>query len=524
MSSTRSGRIWSTALAVAFGFGLQIVAAEADIDGSENVPSHASPVRDDIHWESLRRDEEVFATSLPARAFRLDRFPRESIGITGHATDLQLAQFQLPKSDAGSDAPVSELPKNLDYEYGYGTESEIVYHKNPNLNSSVQDNQLLLVPELNGYVIYRPNNWMEATLEMIFQWEIPVREVKNITLPNGDIQSADSRRVSLLVDQAFVTFKNFADPLHLTIGRRNFEDDRHWLYDTSLDVALVTFRGVFRVDASVGREALLDLDGIKRQVPDQINTWTLYGEYRGIEHIKLAGYAILRDDRSQKGRSWFLGVRSLGNPTENLSYWADVAFLHGSDESGRVFSNARGFDIGGTYRFAGLPLNPSVTLGFAYGSGDGNPDSKKNSEFRQTGLQSNETKFGGIPEFKIYGEAFDPELSNLKIFTLGLGFRPAHDISVDLVYHRYRLDKIAEELRDSGITALMNQNEAQLSKDVGSEFDVVVGIRNVFGLRRLGVDLRMGWFFPGRAYSIDQGGDRFRKPDKSVAAVMKLWW
>jgi alginate production protein len=441
-------------------------------------------------------------------------------------SSVRLAQFALPQPAAEGESPVDQLPKDLAYEYGFGSESDIEYRKNPNLNNRVKDDFVLLAPELNGYVTWRPFEWMETTLELIIQGEFPALEQDRVVLPNGEIQFARGSQVTLLVDQAFVTFKRFMDPLNLTLGRRTFEDDRHWLYDASLDVALVTHRGKFRAEASYGQEALVRLNAGKVEVPDKVNTGIFYGEYRGIEDIKLAGYTIYREGQEgvDEGRPWLIGLRSLGHPTENFSYWADFAVLRGDDESGRNYSSAYGFDLGATYRFAGHKLRPNITLGYAFATGDRNPDDNENNAFRQTGLQSNETRFAGVSDFKIYGEALDPELSNLRIFTLGLGARPMRDVSVDFVYHRYWLSEIAEEIRNSPITALMNQIDTQLSRDVGDGLDIVLGIRNLFGVRRLGVDFRAGWFFPGKAFRTEKDGGGSRAADNGLAMLVKFWW
>ena len=116
----------------------------------------------------------------------------------------------------------------------------------------------------------------------------------------------------------------------------------------------------------------------------------------------------------------------------------------------------------------------------------------RNGEFRQSGLHSNETRLGGIPKFKIFGEALDPDVSNLKILTVGFGLRPTPSTSVDLVMHRYELDEFAESLRGTALTA--EPNQLGRSRDIGKALDIVVAFRNLFGVRRLGVDLSAGWF------------------------------
>ena len=61
--------------------------------------------------------------------------------------------------------------------------------------------------------------------------------------------------------------------------------------------------------------------------------------------------------------------------------------------------------------------------------------------FRQTGIQDNNDKFGGVTSFKYYGELLEPELSNLHILTAGIGRRFGRRMSLDLIYHNYRQDE-----------------------------------------------------------------------------------
>ena len=137
----------------------------------------------------------------------------------------QLAQFQLPaQPEPGVDRrgrEVQQLPQVLKYQYAIGSESDITYRRNPDLNKRVQDNAILLSPQINGYITYRPTNWLEMTLEMILEREIAAQEEKRLLLPNGEIRVAERRRTALPIDQAFVTFKQ--SPFELSLGRKNFD-------------------------------------------------------------------------------------------------------------------------------------------------------------------------------------------------------------------------------------------------------------------------------------------------------------
>jgi alginate production protein len=512
--------VWSTALAFALGTGMPVVAAEVTNDRREGVPTDAAMLPNGGNPPAEPTSERQGSVDAdPVGGSLIDPAAAETKG--------PMAQFQLPPQTRVG-RPSRPETQFLKYQYSYGSESEITYRRNPDLNNRVRDDSLILTPQVNGTVVYRPTDWLVTTLEMILEWEIAAQEEKRITLPNGETQFAKKRRASLAVDQAFVTIKGFTAPFEFNVGRRNYEDERHWLYDTSMDIAAVSLKlGHIRAEALAGREVLWDLDLLKKQERDRIDTYMLYADYRGIEDIKVAGYTVFRNDRAkEEGRPLLFGVSAQGMPSESFSFWTQLAFLRGSDERKKYIS-AHAFDVGGTYRFLRLPFYPSVTLGYAFATGDGNPDDDKNSEFRQTGLQSNEAKFAGISQFKVYGEALDPELSNLEILTAGLGFRPAQNFTVDLVYHRYRLDEIADEIRNSLLTAQMNQDDTLLGKDMGNAIDIVLGFRNLFGVRRLGLDLRAGWFFPGKAFRIEEGDPDnpvFRHADKGNSIVAKFWW
>ena len=56
-----------------------------------------------------------------------------------------------------------------------------------------------------------------------------------------------------------------------------------------------------------------------------------------------------------------------------------------------------------------------------------------------------------MTDFKYYGHALNPELSNLLIVTVGLGVRPTARSSFEVVYHYYRQDEALAELRNSNL-------------------------------------------------------------------------
>jgi len=145
-----------------------------------------------------------------------------------------------------------------------------------------------------------------------------------------------------------------------------------------------------------------------------------------------------------------------------------------------------------------LPVfaEPRITVGYAIGSGDGSPDEGADRSFRQTGLHSNEPGFGGVRRFRQYGLLLDPELSNLSVLTIGVGCSLLQSSSLDLVYHRYRLQEPAASLRSARIDTTLNGRD----RDLGQAFDLVLGIEE---WERVEVEVAGSVFQAGPAFGVD---------------------
>lgn len=441
----------------------------------------------------------------------------------------QLAQFQVPGGvREGTPTPGrparTELPSELRFSYAYGSDSELTYRKNADLDNRLGDSGAFFAPTIFGFLDYRPNAWLSSRLEVTLEMPFDVKRQRPIPLPDGSILLPEKRRTSIVIDQAYATIKDPGAIHEFTLGRRNFEDPRLWLYDAALDAAIVKVsQGYLQTEASLSRENRLDGDLLNNVPKTKITNYIVYTDYRGIEDHRLAAYWIKRDDRTRvEGRPIWMGVRAYGRPSDRASYWYDLGIARGRDELQQKLKGTA-FDVGYTYRYPGAPLSPSVTVGFAVGSGDANPNDNTNKQYRQTGLQSNEARFGGLVQFKRYGETLDPELSNIKILTAGMGFRPFSNAYVDLVLQRYTLREIADENRSWALTALMNQDPTIQSRDVGSEIDFIIGFRNLFGVKRLGFELRAGVFFPGKAFrndvTVDPDSPAFARAHKAVSVL-----
>jgi alginate production protein len=294
----------------------------------------------------------------------------------------------------------------------------------------------------------------------------------------------EERRLRLGFKEAFLFFKDLADGrLALQIGRQRFNDDREWLYDEELDALRLFSRlADLELQLSVSRNGLFRKDFLDEESKERINNYLLYGRYRLGEEVALAAYVFLRDDRSpERERPIFFGLHSSGDLSDNLEYWLELAHVRGRDGSRKI--RGWGLDVGLTYAF-GL------------------------RGFRQTNLQENEARFNGVTRFKYYGELLDPELSNLAIFTGGIGIRPTRRSSIDLVYHYYLQDKASTTIRDSQLDA----DPSGLSKRLGSEIDLVVGYEE---RKDVDVKLVLGYFIPGKA---------FPKADSSLFVSFEIEW
>jgi alginate production protein len=445
------------------------------------------------------------------------------------------AQFTLPanaKPDAAGGFTLPEqAPVRLSYQYAYGMESPFTYRRHNDLDSGLRDNFLAFKTKVFGSIVYRPTDWLTTTLEMKLGREYPIQEELQIQLPNGDVKVTQGREPTLLVEQLLLTVRNVIAPFEINLGRRNYEDDRHWVFDGSIDVASLSYRHEnVRGELMVGRDLLWSLDALRKIKKPLTEMAMLYADYRGFDNNVLAAYVMKRrDPLGQEGAPVNWSLRASGKPSATFSYWLEAALQRGKDENGQKFK-ASAFDVGGTYRFADWPFDPNVTLSYAYGSGDGSPDDGINQEFRQTGLQTNEAKYIGLSKFKAYGEMLDSELSNMKIVTLGLGARLQPGISVDMIYHRYRLDALASEIRNWGLTAQMNTLPGSAtkpqSKEMGQEVDLVIGFRGLFDIRRLGLDLRIGRFFPGAAFRradpINPNNPQGQGANKGLSVIAKF--
>ena len=360
---------------------------------------------------------------------------------------------------------------------------EYVYEKNFNLESGLPEDLSVFQPSLSLAFSYNPSDYFSIFINIESSGQIV-----------DDQENKREDKAQLQLNQAFVAFSPFKNSLRINAGRQRIRDDRQWIYDEELDALRLTYGysrfGIdFSISESNGKDILHDDND-----PETTNFMS-YGKVAFTPKNELALYLLVQDDRSANPENLtFYGLQMNGEIMKRTEYWVEFAHVRGRTALNSV--RGYGFDIGLTKVFKAF-LKPSITFGFAYGSGDGDTSDNKDKNFRQTGLQDNNASFNGVTRIQYYGELVDPELSNLSIATVGMGLRFNKKSSLDFIYHYFQQNHLAKRLRDTQLEDRPNG----ISKDLAHEFDLVAGYRN----RKSGVtaSLIVGYFIPGDAFPDD---------------------
>ena len=324
--------------------------------------------------------------------------------------------------------------------------------------------------------------------------------------------------------------------IDVDVGHLDFEDDRLWWWDDELDALRVAYANEpVEISLALARELLPERSdhGYVEPEHEGIVRWLGEASWDWLPGHQAAFFLVHQEDGSETeqvedvvrthreddtdARLTWLGWRLMGIselPSKAaIGYWLDTAWVFGrehvlefepiSDARSEV-EERRSQDVGGFAVDAGviaiLPFTsePRVFAGYAYGSGDSSPGEGNDDSFRQTGLQGNESGFGGVERFAHYGIVLDPELSNLSIPTFGVGLSLLDSSSVDLVYHHYRLVEDADSLRDTRLEFELTGH----GRDVGDELDLVLAIEE---WERFELELVAAAFRAGQAFGDERG-------------------
>lgn len=303
----------------------------------------------------------------------------------------------------------------------------------------------------------------------------------------------DTHEDSLEVTRAYASLA-LGGGFRLLAGRQDFDEEREWLYDEILDGARVAWRKdnvELEAAAAAGREVLAEDNDT-----EDTGLFTAIARMQAGEDWLLTAYGLKRTDDSEDSAGaeyepLLYGVRSFARPRYGLGHWVEVGGATGEALGKDV--NGWAVDVGGLYTFDAA-LRPAFGLGVAHGSGRSNTDAE--TGYRQSGLQDNNARMGGVTSVRYYGELLDPELANLTVLTAVVAVRPVANGSVSLLLHNYRQDVAAAGDIDNR-TLDLRTVPSGVSRDIGNEVDIVFGYRLQ---RRLTLELVGGWFAPGNAF------------------------
>ena len=322
-------------------------------------------------------------------------------------------------------------------------------------------------------------------------------------------------------------------PWSFQIGRLALLDRRAWWWDEDLDAVRLRYdEGPVRLDTGLAREVARKSSAEQGIAPAAQGVIRMFGQatWRWAPQHALDAFWLVQTDRTSQAtpgtafpdeagtdasdlRGRWVGLRATGEwrmaEAARLGYWADTSWLSGQERltafeeeaDGRLLAGAtvsqrvRGgaFDVGITSSWT-VPMRPSLTLGYARGS----------VGFRQTGLQENKSRFAGVKRWQRYGELVQPELANLSVATLGVGVRVLRNSSVELVAHRLRQARAADQIPGARLSAQpLGTNRA-----LGTEVNLLLAVRDS---KRLEFTLKASRFKPGAAFAPDR-----RQPARAI--------
>ncbi len=445
------------------------------------------------------------------------------------------AQVQRP-DESRSDTPFTTTLFGRPVEWGLSYEVSQERRQNFDFDSRVQRDRDVLEHELKFDA-----RWRTGAASSVFVQGLSLAE-RRTSRRDGSVQSKHSFERG----QTWVLFENLGgQPLSLQLGRIALVDARSWWWDEDLDaVRLRLAAGAWRLDTGVAREvarvtsALPGIEstaqGITRWFGDAQVKWAgahtlgvlwLLADDRSGAPAAGALFDEDREDAEDAQQRWW-GLRANGEVRNaaghRFSYRADAALVRGrvtrtafaetpagplaAGTSAERTVRAHAWDVGLQWRMPGS-ARPTFSVAAAQGSG-ADDSGRVDRNFQQTGLHENKGRVAGVKRVRYYGELLDPELSNLRIATLGFGLRVLPRSSIELLAHRYRQQVASTRLAGARPSA----RPLGLDRDIGREVDLVLALREMRWFELL---LKLSRFNPGKAYAVDR-----RAPAQSAEVVL----
>jgi alginate production protein len=383
--------------------------------------------------------------------------------------------------------PRAHIPIGPDLYFGGFASLRAFTERNKSVNTRPDDANSQFSPSVSLAFAYDPNRYIHVFTNVSFGKSTAFEETRDET------QTAD-----LSLNQAYLAVNNVIEGTSLQIGRQRFRDVRRWLFNDTLDAARLAYKSQdLSMEFSASKLNIFQRELLGPEPTASGETGKFINYYSSISYklnkkSRIGAFALYQHGDTQ--HPMFFGIQSEGELVKRLHYWIQSAMARGTDGSQRIRGEA--VDVGLTQVFGpSTGVRPSITAGYAYGSGDGNPNDNVDTTFRQTGFQDNSDSYNGVARFKYYGEVLDPQLANLMIFTGGAGIKPSTRSSLDLVYHYYLRDFSSTSIPRSGLN---NVGQTGTDKHLGEELDLIIGYQEI---ERVTTRLTFGVFMPGKAFA-----------------------
>lgn len=350
--------------------------------------------------------------------------------------------------------------------------------------------------------------------------------------------------------QIWAEFYNLGgDPrLAAKFGRQRFREDRGLWWNTDLDAARLSLNstlttGFIALGHNFDNYRLGENDDFRERDQNRLRLLGEIGHRLTTHHTVEARFLMERDlsrrervgdifkaddiDSEDSDLLW-MGLRGHGSVPAGrtmLGYHLEGLAVTGEETVNdstlgpgggqRIVTGTRDRDVAGwafdsalSLTLLGVPLSPTITAGYAYGSGDDRPAGRgDDNAFRQTDMQGNTSLISGsdpdMGRMRHYGEVLRPELSNIHVLSLGAHVPLMENGALGFHYFNYWLDEKTGGLRSSGISAPLNGTDSYL----GQAMDVVVYMPIAQNMRDQGSWLEsigsrfvIGGFMAGDAY------------------------
>ena len=289
---------------------------------------------------------------------------------------------------------------------------------------------------------------------------------------------------------------NAGDNLRFRLGRQSFDDPMEFIWDEDLDGLRLSFDfGNTELELSQTREDWFEASTLDRV--DKINN--TYGalKLRPNKNTIWTPYVIHRagdafGDSPDFDSTW-IGLQAIVQPKgSSWRYWFHATAMDGTetdpDSNSDIDLQGQAVQLGLNWT-ANVAWEPTFTLALSHASGG-----ERDERFRQTGLHGNDFALNNKTTFRYLGEVLDPELTNIRILTAGVGAAITKKWTADIAVHSYQQVEIEDNLRGSDIEF----EPLGLDDDLGIGADLVVNYEHN---KQLNLIMTSGRFVPGDAFS-----------------------